>query len=161
MGPKGNFIHIWSSTSTTTTRGQTPLLCTSDTSGLVTDFSPGLCAATATSPDHSVNTDLTGSKTRPTCRFKTREKCIVAGCGCTQGSVSPSTSSWRSQSLDCGWLGSGGSSLGHMPPGQTCGCWTCDPPLCAACPPCHPHPRVSPCHVGATAYNNKDIDLDY
>lgn len=160
MGPKGNFIHIWRSTSTTTTQRQTPLLCVSDTSGLVMNYSPGLCAATATSSDHSVNTNSTCNRTRTTCCFKTKEKCIVADCGCTQGSLSPSTGSWRPQSRGCGLLGSGGSWRGRMPPGQTCGCWTCGPPLCAACLLCRLHPRVSLCRVGATAYSTRETDLE-
>lgn len=135
---------------------QTPPLCVSHTSGLVNEQQSRILCCAATSSDHSVNTNSARSGIQPTCCFKTKEKCIMADCGCTQGSPSPSTDSWRPQSLGCGWLGSGGSWRGRTPPGQTCGCWTCGPPLCAACLPCHLHPRVSPCHVGATAYRTKE-----
>lgn len=118
--------------------------------------SPRLCAAATSSSDHSVNINSVGCRARPSCSVKTREKCIVAECGSTLGSQLPSTGSWRPQSPGCGWLGSGGSWRGHTPPGQTCGCWTCGPPLCAACQLCHLHPGVSTCHVEATAYKRHE-----
>lgn len=82
VGPKGNFIHIWSSTSTMTPR-QTPPLCVSHTSGLVNEQQSGTLCCAATSSDHSVNTNSARSGTQPTCCFKTKEKCIMADCGCT------------------------------------------------------------------------------
>lgn len=117
------------------------LCCVSDTSGLVMNYNPGFGSS--------------GSPQPPTALHA-----YVGECGSTGASQPPSTWSLRPRSSGSGWLCFGGSWRGRMPPVQTCGCWTCGPPLYEACQRCRLHPKASPCHVEATAYSTEDRDLD-
>lgn len=107
---------------------QTPVLCVSDTSGLVINYSPGL-GATATSFRTTVWIWIRpATGTAPPAALRPKRKCISANCGCTQCSQRPPTGTRKPQSRGCGSPGSGESWRGRMPLGQICGCWTCDLP---------------------------------